>query len=372
MNCRLCNSDLESVHDFGNQRLSGQFHNVLQKETYPLHLMTCTNCNLWQLSETVNPDKMFNEYWYRSSISNTMRLHLTSIADEAIYFSSANKRILDIGGNDGYLLSHFFGERYIVDPSNIVSPNDIIRIRDNFPTNKLSGKFDIIFSIAMFYDINNPQEFVEEIKRSLNNNGIWIVEVACRQIMQNKVLYDGICHEHLTYWDAENLCKLVESFGMSIENISWNNCNGGSFRLVVRNTKTKSIRPKFSNINNNDFSTKVKQHRTKLRNIINKYDNIHVLGASTKINTVLQYCDIGVDKIKYASDRDILKKDRLMAMGQIILDEETSRLMCPDAYLVGPYHFRNELISREKGYTNLIFPFPEIEVIEKRNYVIRK
>ena len=138
---------------------------------------------------TANKKILYKNYWYESGINSTMRKHLQELAREASKLVKGNKiNVLDIGCNDGTLLNFFSKNfrKFGIDPSQIVKKINVKKItviNDFFPIKKKSNKiskikFNIITSIAMFYDLDNPNLFVEEIKKYLDNKGIWIFEMS--------------------------------------------------------------------------------------------------------------------------------------------------------------------------------------------------
>jgi hypothetical protein len=197
--CRTCGSAaLTKVIDLGEQFIQGSF----VKEGYesppmrkiPLQLMRCdptrdqAACGLLQTSVTVPPEILYSTYWYRSGTNRTMRDHLKSIAEGALALVGPTAAMaLDIGCNDGTLLACYpeSVKKFGIDPSNAVDAvaDDVDVIQDRFPSSELTTKigerrFDIITSIAMFYDLEDPIEFVRGIAAALSPEGVWIFEMS--------------------------------------------------------------------------------------------------------------------------------------------------------------------------------------------------
>lgn len=414
--CRFCKSkNLKKIVNLGYQNLQGYFgsskkshKNKSIDKKFITELVRCDNeknknaCGLLQLSFSVPSNILYRKYFYRSGINSTMRNHLKKLAIKTEkYFSSYNKlKILDIGCNDGTLLN-FFSKKFIkygIDPSDSFPSKGIKNIKyikDFFPSRKLLSKsknlkFDLITSIAMFYDLENPSIFVKNINNYLNNNGLWVFEVSYMPKMLKLNSFDTICHEHLEYYSLTVIDKILSKNNMKLVKIELNNSNGGSIRCYVakdsclkfdkQKNKTEIIEllnnEKKLKLETNEpylkFANNIKKIKKKLLKLLtdlsSKNKTIHVYGASTKGNTILQYCKINNKLIKFAADRN-LEKDGLKTLGSniSIITEKKSRDMNPDYYLVLPWHFKDEFIKREKKFLKnggkFIFPLPTIKII---------
>ena len=410
--CRICGSSaLTKVIDLGEQHLQGSFLKP-GKEMPPMRkisteLVRCNPmvdenaCGLLQTVTSVPPEILYSAYWYRSGTNKTMRDHLKGIADEAsALICKESARVLDIGCNDGTLLQNYPKdyEKYGVDPSDLAQEvsGDIIVVQDLFPSSELSSllsdkKLDIITSIAMFYDLEDPSAFVKNVREILNDEGLWVLEMSYMPSMLEMNSYDTICHEHLEYYSFAVIEKLLSKNGMKIVKVDFNDINGGSIRCYAtheRNFKFKSREnlDKMEKVRQEEFDLeldtdkpyknfqdRIDKHREDLSSLLKglkrEGKSIHVYGASTKGNTILQWCGIDASIIDYASDRNP-DKDGAKTIGSEIpiIIEEKSRVMNPDYYLVLPWHFKNEFLEREKEMIDkgvgFIFPLPEIVIIK--------
>ena len=410
--CRVCNStSLTKVIDLGEQYLQGSFVKP-GKQSPPLRkiatvLVRCDPtrdekaCGLLQMEHTVPPEVLYSSYWYRSGTNNTMRNHLEGIVKEVLaMIQKPAARVLDIGCNDGTLLNYYPKEfkKFGVDPSDIAQEikNDITVIRDIFPSNELNNRLqgegcDIITSIAMFYDLENPIEFTKGIKRILAPDGIWIFEMSYMPTMLKMNSYDTICHEHLEYYSLAVIEYILSQADMKIFNVSLNSINGGSIRCHATHADNFSYKNEkfFENIKAlrqeefdleldtdkpyKNFQERINVHKEELtallKNLKKEGKKIHIYGASTKGNTILQWCGIDRRIIDVAAERNPDKYGALTLGTEIpIVSETESRKMNPDYYLVLPWHFKEEFVMREKETlqrgVGLIFPLPTLEVIK--------
>ena len=411
--CRVCGSTaLTKVIDLGEQHLQGSFMKPGQvtppMRKIPLTLMRCDPtrderaCGLLQMEHTVPPEILYSTYWYRSGTNNTMRRHLEGIVREVLEIGGLKKgKVLDIGCNDGTMLGFYPKEffRVGIDPSDIaqeINAENTIVIRDIFPstelTTRMNGeKFDIITSIAMFYDLENPIQFSRGIKNHLAPDGIWVFEMSYMPTMLKMNSYDTICHEHLEYYSLAVIEYILNASGMKIFNVTHNDINGGSIRCFA--THDSTFRYKKNEFVENiysmhqeefdleldtdkpyrHFQDRINVHKqeltTLLKNIRREGKKIHIYGASTKGNTILQWCGIDNRIIDYAADRNPEKWGAITLGSDIpIISEQDSRAMKPDYYLVLPWHFRDEFLEREKDTisqgSGFIFPLPSLTIIK--------
>jgi SAM-dependent methyltransferase len=412
--CRACGSSaLTKVIDLGEQYLQGTFVKPGEEppsmRKIPLALVRCDPardeqaCGLLQTVNTVPPSILYSTYWYRSGTNQTMRNHLRGIALEAAEaVGKTNARVLDIGCNDGTLLRSYPNTfvRLGVDPSNIGQEvgDGIKVIQDLFPSEALakevgSETFDVITAIAMFYDLEDPLAFVKHIKKLLAPDGLWILEMSYMPAMLKMNSYDTICHEHLEYYSLAVLENILKRADMKIIRVGLNDINGGSIRCHAThvdnfNVKTLEYGQTLEALRQEEFDMeldsdrpyknfqeRINIHRKELSSLVRRLKaegkRIHVYGASTKGNTILQWC--GIDKfiVDCAADRNPHKHGaRTLGTDIPIISEAESRAMKPDYYLVLPWHFKKEFLEREKQTLDrgigMIFPLPNIEIVNDR------
>ena len=411
--CRVCGSDaLVKVIDLGEQHLQGSFVKMAAEEMpplrkIPLRLLRCDTshderaCGLLQLEHSTPPEILYASYWYRSGTNRTMRTHLEKVAREAIALAGKpGARVLDVGCNDGTLLAHYPTgySRFGVDPSDVAQGvAGATVVQDVFPSPRLSvlcarKSFDIITSIAMFYDLEAPVTFAREVADLLAPDGVWVVELAYLPTMLDNNSYDTICHEHLEYYSLAVLDRIARDAQLRVFRVALNDVNGGSICCYLTHTSnakhgTPEDRRGVNKLREAEFERKldtdepyrafqyrVEQHREELGGLVRKLKregkSIHIYGASTKGNTILQWCGIDNSMIECAADRNPEKHGaRTLGTDIPIVSEEESRAMRPNYYLVLPWHFRAEFLEREKetieSGCGLIFPLPKIEIVRK-------
>lgn len=400
-NCRICrSSELIEVINLGTQALTGVFPKSENDDIVsgPLAVAWCQQCDLLQLQHRYPPEEMYGEnYGYRSGLNQSMIDHLAGKANHLTLLAKVKSgdSVLDIGSNDGTLLSKYSNsnlQRVGIDPTaekfQEYYEDGIELIPDFFSAKKLGRrKFKVITSISMFYDLDDPMLFVSEVKESLGVDGIWHFEQSYMPSMIRQNSYDTICHEHVEYYSLTPIANMLGEAGLRIIDVKMNSVNGGSFAisachcdayknyscdilnwLLRREEKSGYSTP----APYREFEQKIFEHRESLRSLIDNINqqgkSIHVYGASTKGNVLLQFCGFTKEDLPYAAEINPYKYGRVTPGSNIpIISADDSKLMKPDYYLVLPWHFRESVIRNEKQYLveggNLIFPLPEIEII---------
>lgn len=402
--CRLCgDGNLPVIFDLGPQALAGRFPAANEPDVpkAPLRLMKCRVCGLVQLGHNIDPDELYrSNYGYRSGINMTMRNHLAGISGRAAALTNlgAGDTVLDIGSNDGTLLKSYEVagiSRVGIDPTiaqyQDYYPEDVLTVADFFSAERFravspTAKARVVTSIAMFYDLPDPNSFVAGIAVILAEDGIWIFEQSDLGSMLKAQSFDTVCHEHLEYWALRQIKKVIEAQGLRIFDVELNGCNGGSARVFAchRNGPypTNEIAVSAAEKREQElgldqvetfevFRRNAEDVRTRLRALLEaetaKGRSIHIYGASTKGNVLLQYCGIDNSLVDAAADRNPRKWGcRTPGTNIPIISEEESRAAKPNYFLVLPWHFRAEFVEREADFIaaggKLIFPLPEIEI----------
>ena len=402
-NCRACQSPLlREVFDLGQPALSGRFPGPDEPDAPvgPVTLVLCEECGLGQLAHDYEHDELYrHNYGYRSGINATMSNHLAQLVGDILgrRTLAPGDIVLDIGSNDATLLGCYDNSqirRIGMDPTiaqyREYYSSDILAVADYFSADSFAaispGKASIITSIAMFYDLSDPNKFVADIASSLAEDGLWVLELCYAKRMIEMNAFDTICHEHATYYGLELIANMVKAHGLHVCDVSFSDVNGGSFRIFVCHQKSdfqvsRSVEMALQEEKKFglgtaekylEFRDNIEIQMESLRRLVNSLKSegksIYAYGASTKGNILLQYCGFSSAEIEAAVDRNPVKWGRRTPGTNIpIISEADARLKCPDYMLVLPWHFRDEFIEREADYFSggghMIFPLPTVEVI---------
>ena len=386
-NCRACGSArLETVLDLGNLAVS-DFPALAseQEDRAPLTLVVCLDCSLVQLRHTVERDRLYRDYWYRSGTNESMVASLRDVVDDAVRRVGLrdDEAVLDIGANDGTMLRLFpaGAYRYGFEPSNLAGEaregTDGI-FRDYFPPAwPAFRQFKVITSIAMFYDLEEPGAFVKAIKDWLHPRGVWLVQFQDLAAMLGCNGFDNICHEHLTYWGQDAFLALLAQHGLCVEDVTYNQTNGGSVRYAIRHGKQRIAAPSYGDVFAQawalaEFGRKVETLKERTRVMLQRIraagQTVLGYGASTKGNTTLQYYGITADLLPAIAERNPDKWGKVTAGTHIpIISEQEMRERRPDYLFVLPWHFIDGFVQREAAFLagggRFIVPLPELRVV---------
>lgn len=415
--CRVCHSkNLISILSLGNQFVSNFVEHMDTNNTHaPLEIVLCDaqkgGCGLLQLAHTVSPPEMYEQYWYRSGINQSMRTALADIASVIKHKVNLTKGdvILDIGCNDGTLLRSYGveGAQLIgFDPAKNMRPfaiegttkifTDFFKA-DTYFSALGTQKAKTVTTIAMFYDLDDPNTFVGDIKKVLSDDGIWVIQMNYLPFMLQDNVFDNICHEHLEYYSMKSLEALLQRHQFKIVDVTTNEINGGSYRIFVahdssaskfENPESRQRIEKLHALENKmklsdasayfDFAQRVTKIRENCVSFIRKEvaagKKIFLYGASTKGNVILQYFGLDHTIIPAAAERNPDKYGK-KTVGTLIpiISEADARAQKPDYFFVMPWFFMKEFFVRETEFVNgggkFIVPVPEFRVIGKGDTV---
>ncbi|HEV8201890.1 MAG TPA: class I SAM-dependent methyltransferase [Candidatus Polarisedimenticolia bacterium] len=408
--CRACgNAELAPVLDLGEQALTGVFPKSRSAfvRRMPLQLVKCLDgkeagrCGLVQLRHTADATEMYGaHYGYRSGLNRSMVAHLRDRVQTVLSRVTPGKAdlVLDIGSNDGTTLGFYpdgpdlvgidptgpFFQRYY--------PERVRLIPDFFSSAVFRAAFGprkakVITSFAMFYDLEDPLEFMRQVHACLDDGGIWMFEQSYLPAMLDRNSYDTVCHEHLEYYALKQIVWMAERAGFRVLDVEFNDVNGGSFCVTAaKAASTREDRPaKVERILGDEetrglqtlrpyeeFAGRVQRQRDELRAFLSGTRHtgrrIFGFGASTKGNVLLQYCDLGPEDLPFIAE---VNADKFGAFtpGTLIpiISQEDARKMKPDFFLVLPWHFRDDILARQQDFLDeggrFVFPLPKVDVV---------
>ena len=402
--CRNCkNSKFLNLLSLGKMSFTGKFSRSFFQnipKAY-INLLMCKRCKLVQLDRNFNQKYLYGKnYGYRTGINHTMTDHVKKVVKKCstLVKLKANDYVLDIASNDATLLNFYQKNVVTVGIDPLVNKYKTCYNKINYKISKffqiadirklnLKKNFKVVSALSVFYDLKNPNKFIQDVKEILDKEGIFILEHADLLCIIKNNLFDTICHEHLEYYSSKVIIDMMSRNGLKVFDHNFNDINGGSSRYFIchqkanyktKQRKIKMLLSKEKKIGLHSkkifkiFFKKILNEKKKLKKLIKKIKNkkliIHGYGASTKGNVLLQFYGIGNKDLNYIADRNPLKYNLFTPGTKIkIISENNSRQLKPDYYLVLPWHFKREILIREnkirqKG-TKFIFPLPKVKVV---------
>jgi NDP-4-keto-2,6-dideoxyhexose 3-C-methyltransferase len=403
--CRICgNRELVEVLDLGIQALTGVFPQTKSQPVTsgPLRLVKCMGadvCGLLQLQHSYDLSEMYGlNYGYRSGLNQSMVEHLHGKVRAILprVELGADSLVIDIGSNDSTTLQAYprtVGNLVGIDPTGIkfghYYPDHIKLIPEFFSARRVreaygSRKATVITSFSMFYDLEEPLVFMQDVFDSLDDEGIWVFEQSYMPTMLRQNSYDTVCHEHLEYYGLKQIQWMAKRVGLTIVDVEFNDVNGGSFSVVAAKTGSRqagnaqaieglldaekrlgldTLQPYL------EFAARTHASRESLVGFIDSAiesgKTVSALGASTKGNVLLQYCGLDERRISRVGEVNETKFGCFTPGSLIpIVPEQDLLESNPDHLLVLPWHFRSffEELPSMRG-RNLLFPLPMLESV---------
>lgn len=409
--CRVCGrAGLRPVLSLGEHRVSNFVVKGDEEAVKaPLELVLCDGgtggCGLLQLKHTVDSEVMYRNYWYRSGVNQTMIEALGDVARraESLVGLDPGDVVIDIGSNDNTLLkSYTVNDLQLIgfEPARSILPyaaegathvvNDYFS-QEGVAALKLQGRIKVITAIAMFYDLEDPNKFVADLKTCLAEDGLIVIQQAYLPVMLRDNIFDNICHEHLEYYSLLSMETLLARHSLEVVDVELNDVNGGSFRTYImhRGGKLPGLNPgaeeRVEAMRKKERAMQLGSEQVYLE-FANRVENIkeqvvdfikgevlagkkvYVYGASTKGNTLLQYFGLDHTLITAAAERNPDKWGRRTVGTHIpIVSEAEARAASPDYFLVLPWHFMKEFKQREQAWLGqggkFIVPLPTFKII---------
>lgn len=403
--CRICgNTHLERVLDLGEQMLTGVFPRERDAKVTvgPLRLVKCTGtenvCGLLQLEHSYDSGEMYGEnYGYRSGLNASMVAHLHNKIKKILTQVSlkVGDLVIDIGSNDSTTLQAYPSEKITlvgIDPTGVkfhsYYPKHIRLIPDFFSSALVHASFPgqkarVVTSFSMFYDLEDPTEFMQQVYDILADDGVWVFEQSYMPTMLETNSYDTICHEHLEFYALKQIKWMADKVGFKIIDVEFNDVNGGSFSITVAKANGDlTIEPSIQKILDREqeqeldtlipyraFAQRAEQIKNDVLAFIKKAQaegkTIAALGASTKGNVLLQFCDLTEKEIAFVGEVNAEKYGCYTPGSWIpIIPEAVALSKNVDYLIVLPWHFRKFFQGQERyKQSSLVFLLPNLEIV---------
>ena len=402
MNCG--SGSLKRFIDLGDQPNGNHFPAESEKNQelkFPFTMAVCTDCWQVQLEEFPSMEFMFSNHPYITGVNMPVVSHFRTMVERTIfrYGIDKNSLVIDIGANDGTLLSIFRdkGMRVLgVDPGSrtgkLCRANGI-SVCETFWNSEtasaiktLNIKPDLITATAVFYHIPDLHDFIEGLRSVMTEKTVFLTQCVYMKDVLEKYEFDHFYHEHTMIHALAPLKKAFEKHGMRLLDVDFYDVHGGSFVLGVglencihptSPTVNKAIEAelafgieKFETYQN--FTNQVEVNRTDLVELLHKLKaegkRVYALGAPLKGSTLLNYCDIGPDLVELATEVNQFKIGKLTPGTHIPIIDESEVTNQPDYYLLLSWNFLDFFRQKYAGYLKnggkFIIPHPNVRIIE--------
>ncbi len=392
MKCHVCKQD--SAVEFlnlGEQPLANKYPTEAEfegEDFFPLAVYFCTNCKNVQLGTVVSRERMFEDYYYLSSVNAGLVRHFEVFAKKL----ASAKFVVDIGSNDGILLKPLkaLGVRTLgVDPSvnvgkiaNDAGLTTVVSFFDSPTAQKIvreCGKPDVVVASSIFTHLEEPHSFVDAVKELMQEDGAFIIEVEYIANIIEGVQFERFYLDRIFYYSLSSLKHLFEGHGMYITDVEMIEPHGGSLRVTARNRshsapasasvaefltkeETALTLPKLE-----DFKKTVDAYLSAFRNKLEEYKNagLKVAGysAPARVSTICNYGDIGPELIEFIVDDSPLKQHRTSPGTHIpIVPKEYLDIHKADLLVVFAYEYFDDIKKKTGGTYRYLIPIPPREV----------
>lgn len=356
----------------------------------PLRLAFCESCKLVQTQHEVSVDTHFRRYYYKSGISDSMRVALADVVAgaQARIDLRHGDVVVDIGSNDSTLLESWSPDliRIGFEPAtNLMEEarKPEMTIVNNYWSleglREVTGRKPLVITaIACFYSVPDPNQFVADLRSAIADRGIICIQLMDLNSMMVNADIGNLTPEHVCHYSLTALKALFDRAGLGIFDVEFNDVNGGSMRVWASPAeRPKNFRVLQQLTVERDgaakphswaaFAARVDEIKGRVREYVSNNSDVWLYAASTKANLLVDYWGLSREEIRGAADRDPRKRGLEMAGGRIPIRSEEDARRLAKHFLVGAYAFRNEFIRRESEWMGrggkMIFPMPKWEVV---------
>lgn len=400
--CRGCGAaDLEKILELGPTPLANSFlkspAEFASEPSYPLDLYFCERCSLLQLLDVVNPEVMFRHYLYVTGTSTTIAAHNREYAKTVsdLLGLSDSDLVAEVASNDGSLLKCFkaLGMKTLgIEPATNLAASaraagiDTVNEFFSSPVSETiraaRGEARAVIGNNVFAHVDDPADFLDGCRRLVADDGLVTIEVPYVGELLDRVEYDTVYHEHLSYFSITSMLRLCERVGLRAVRIDHVAVHGGSLRVYMsrsRRDHADAVKAMEAAEHQPDgaadvrryrkFAEDARAHRSALKSMLTDLRGQGVrlagYGAPAKGNTLLNYCQIGTDLLPFTVDKNPLKVG-MYTPGMHIPVREPEALMegpdAPSAVLILAWNFAEEIMQQQAAFRarggRFIVPIP--------------
>ncbi len=384
--CRCCgNTRLECVVSLGNSPLANNLLNDenQEDELYPLQMNYCPNCHNVQLSHSVPREKMFNEYLYVSSTTETFRKHFLDAANKLRnqFNLKEGSFVVDIGSNDGVFLKPLKEKgisvcgvepaknlSYLAEQSGIPTINGYFE--DESTIQQIKQKADLVTAFNVFAHSDNLKQITKNVFKIIKQEGHFVIEVQYLYDTLRDLTFDNIYHEHYNYWSVLSLKNFFEGLNLQISHVEHVDTHGGSIRVYIGNQGhfvnasvdefvKKEVEFGLDKLKTyKEFAKKIEKCKqdsvSKIQSLKDEGKSIVGYGSPAKATTVLNYYGIDSESIDYIIEDNEMKHGKLLPGVRIPIKGKNGSLdeNPPDNILVLAWNFFDYIKKNNQELVN--------------------
>ena len=402
--CQVCgHAPLDDVLSLGYMPPVNQMVPIgqqpLQQPWFPTNLLHCSNCDLVQLGLAVDPVIIFPpEYPYTSGTTKVLRDNFADLQREsaAMLGLGPDDLVVDIGSNDGTLLSNFQhgGHRVLgiepTDVGDIANQRGIKTLKRYFgvkvarEVKREHGPASVVTAANCFAHIEDVHAIVDGIVEMLKDGGVFISESHYLIGLLDTLQYDTVYHEHLRYYSVASLKHLLEMHDLEVFHARPIPSHGGSIRVYAARRGSHAVQESVRRMLASeprgealakrlvDFKRDVILSKLRLlsmlRDLKERGARIAGISAPSRASTLVNYVGLDEGLIDYVCEiPGSLKIGKYMpGTGIPVVDEAKLFSDQPDCAVIFSWHIADELAPKLKAkgfHGQLITPLPVPRVL---------
>ncbi len=392
MQCFLCHTDgMSKFLDLGMQPLANKYptqEQIAGEDFFPIHMYFCPVCKNVQMGTTVDRSRMFEDYYYLSSVNQGLVRHFEALAKKL----ASAKFVVDIGSNDGILLKPLkelgvkaVGIEPSINVSKIANDAGLETITAFFNEASVTdviakyGKSDAIVASSVFTHLEDPHQCIEDVKKLITDDGAFIIEVEYIGTMLEKIQFERFYLDRIFYYSLTSLKHLFESHGMFLADVEHIEPHGGSLQVIARLAgkgeptarvaeqlaiEEKALTPEKLAEFKTNVETSIAAFKAKLTEYKEQGLKVAGYGAPARVATITNYGDIGPDLVEFIVDDSPLKQGRFSPGKHIpIVTNAYLAGNQPDILVVFAYEYFDDIKKKVTGSFRYLIPIPPREVI---------
>lgn len=392
MNCQLCGEP--HLHEFlnlGRQPLANKYPTQAQfagEDFFPLAVLFCQRCKNVQLGTMVSRERMFEDYYYLSSVNPGLVRHFEKLAGKL----ATAKFVVDVGSNDGILLKPLkelgiraLGVEPSINVSKIANDAGLTTITTFFTEPSARqiaqehGKADAIVASSVFTHLENPHAFIEAVKVLLATSGRFVIEVEYIGNFLRDVQFERFYLDRIFYYSLTSLKHLFEQHGMYISDVEHIEPHGGSLQVTLQRqgegaAPTQRVADQLAEEASAltlaqlaQFRAEVDRQIAAFRGVLEDYKakglKVGGYGAPARVSTICNYGQIGPELIDFTVDDSPLKQNKFSPGTHIPIVPRTHlEAHRPDVLVVFAYEYLDDIRTKTGGGYRYLIPIPPREV----------